>query len=246
MNLLTLLLAATLYLFQTHTDNQWPQITKNDLEQIHTLITEKYKNNPHYRSWLTHGRHQTLPLVHKTTDLKGYTFALQYYVNGFHNPYINLITPAHDQQMQWPGFLVYKKANEFIVYGSTIEHIPNGSRLVLCNDKPPQELLKTNILNYFGNIDNANDHERFAPYLLLDIGNPFAEPITHCSIKSDSSDEVTTVTLSWKPIAKEALSSLDSTLYTLINGDELIKKYAHTIVPLTENRAYLLFDKISL
>ncbi|MEX0940775.1 MAG: hypothetical protein WDZ41_05425 [Candidatus Babeliales bacterium] len=257
MNPLFLGLMATLCFlqgfFSFKPQNQWPKITQNDLKEVYQIIKEKYpqiahtdKNSP-LKDWLSTGCHKAIDLSTKATSIKGYEFALRYYLSGFHDPKLQLIT-NDETTVKWPGFLVKEKDNALVV-ATTAENAqdenipPSNAQLIACNGKDPEELLKANIELYFG---QNQDSKRLAPYLLVDLGNPYSEQITECTFKTDNG--LTTIPLTWKPIETSKLVALIKNtcgnyafstplLQTPISTAE---NKAQLIVPLPENRAQVV------
>jgi hypothetical protein len=92
---------------------------------------------------------------------------------------------------------------------------PVGAKLASCNGKSADEIARTRLDRYQGNLDLATDRYRTAAYLLVDVGNPFVPaPPTTCAF--DVGGRVVRYALDYRaPDESELISALSASAPTI-------------------------------
>lgn len=136
-----------------------------------------------------------------------YVFALRAYVNGFRDGNLAFEPTLERRFFVWPGFLVGHDGRAFRV-ASREERLPNlppiGSRLTGCDGASALALAEILVAPYFGNWQLESERRRFAPYLLVDRGNPYVNRPRRCEFEVDG--ELVMYALAWSGIRADALA----------------------------------------
>jgi hypothetical protein len=183
----------------------WPAITTDDLHYIRAILRTNHPGaidslNPTFREWHERGFEQALTRAARARDYPGYFFSIQFYMNGFQDGHLGALDRDERLPYRWPGFTVGYRDGAFVVKETTGADGPaTGDRLVSCDGRPADEWAQAIIGDYVGLWSVRGARPRYAPYLLVDEGNPFVRPPRECSFESARGSAK--YVLDWQPIA---------------------------------------------
>jgi hypothetical protein len=136
----------------------------------------------------------------RTTGYGGYRAALERFVNVFQDDHL-WVDFKDPPKRQWPGFLPGYRDGHFLVISTSTESLQLAhARIVSCDNVEISELARRNIQTYVGRWSVPSAKRQIAPYLFVDIGNPFVRRPTWCTFLRDGM--TWTQALRWEPIAQ--------------------------------------------
>lgn len=191
----------------------WRELTLADVEAGSAIISRNHPaavpatGDSTFRVTLANAIQAARTRAGGVTSYEGWLATLRAFVVSFGDPHISLQTRLSPSSVRWPG-LVVGRQGEFTVVVSRdstrAAELPEvGARLVSCDGIPGEQLGRDRLGVFRGTWDVASQRVRTTPALLVDDGNPFAPPLTHCvfSIRGAESETV----LRWRSIATTAL-----------------------------------------
>ncbi|HYE43369.1 MAG TPA: hypothetical protein VEA15_08240 [Caulobacteraceae bacterium] len=164
----------------------WRAAAEQDLRAAHDLLRDNHpathvdKDSAAFRNWLDKGLQESLSTVNKVQGQLGYENAMRGYLTGFRDTNITFSPgvaelPGYFAAF-WPGFSTRWVNNGYTVAWSRAgdnKLPPVGARLVSCDKKPADQVAKERLDRYEGDMTQAVDRARTAPYLFWDRGNPY-------------------------------------------------------------------------
>lgn len=194
-------------------DDPWAALAVSDLEALRDLIRDNHPGarddeNPAFARWLEEGFGRAREQAEQVRGYSGYLFTLRAFVNGFRDGNLQLVPGLQRRFFVWPGFLIAYdgKAYRVAAVDDKATAAPViGSRLVSCDGVPAATLANTLVAPYFGNWQLEAERRRFAPYLLIDRGNPFVARPKRCRFDEDGAS--TELDLAWGGIGADELTA---------------------------------------
>lgn len=141
-------------------------------------------------------------LASMVTDEAGYRAALRAYTVGLGDKHIKVGFPGRRDRFRWAGFLTERRAERFVVGYSEISEVDAGDVLVSCDGQVADDIAEAKLGTFHANWRFEAQRIAKAPYLFIDLGNPFVEPWSHCTFTRQG--ETIDVGLSWPSISDSA------------------------------------------
>lgn len=159
---------------------------QQDLQAVHDILRDNHpaphvdKDSAHFRSWLETGLADSVGGLARVQGQLGYENAMRGYATGFRDTNIRFIPgvtelPGYFAAF-WPGFSTRWSNDGYVVAWSRAgdnKLPPVGARLVSCDRKPADQVAKERLDRYEGDMTQAVDRARTAPFLFWDRGNPY-------------------------------------------------------------------------
>jgi hypothetical protein len=214
----TLALAAVAATATLMAGQAWAQdyraAAQQDLQAAHDLLAANHpaanvdKDSAQFRTWLSAGLQQAQAGLPKVQGELAYENIMRFYLTGFRDTNINFI-PGYAElpgyfAAFWPGF-----STRWVNGGYTVAWAragdnkipPVGARLVSCDRKPADQVAKDRLDRYEGDMTQAVDRARTAPYLFWDRGNPFTAALPQkCVFRVGERNK--TYTMNYQPSAE--------------------------------------------
>lgn len=206
---------ATLLSGQAQAQSEWRADAERDLRAAHEFLKANhpavYAETPasaSFRSWLDAGLNESLANIAKVQSQLGYENAMRGYLTGFRDTNITFqpgVTelPGYYAAF-WPGFSTRWTQGGYTVAWSRAgdnKLPPVGARLVSCDRKPADQVAKERLDRYEGDMTQAVDRARTAPFLLWDRGNPYTASLPQkCVFRVGNSNK--TYTMNYQPSAE--------------------------------------------
>lgn len=195
---------------------EWRALALADLDAIHKQLADNSpiaidRENPEQQNWWREGRDKARALAERAQTKGGYFYALNFYVNGFRDPHVNLNATTGLPAPQWPGFIAAPKGDGAVVSWRADDGPPLGAEIVSCGGETLEALRTERVYPYTLNPKLALDQRRAVSRLFLDRGAPFAPLVQSCLFRIDGREE--TRTLSWR-----ALPDPDAAYWTAYNA----------------------------
>lgn len=176
----------------------WRALAARDLDAMRDALRANSpifiveRDSSPLRAWAESGYAQSLADLSKVDDAASARALLSRYAGGFRDGHISLRAtdayPAHKDG--WPGFTLRWDGSAYRVDGrapfaGAPVLPPENAALVSCDGVPAEKVARTRVDFVFGNLD-LSGRIRTAPWLLWDLGNPFAgAPPRQCSFSVD-------------------------------------------------------------
>ncbi|MBX7249604.1 MAG: hypothetical protein K1X35_11255 [Caulobacteraceae bacterium] len=187
---------------------------QRDLQAAHDLLRDNHpaanvdKDSAQFRSWLDTGLAQAMAGLPKVQGELAYENIMRFYLTGFRDTNISFI-PGYAElpgyfAAFWPGF-----STRWVNGGYTVAWAragdtkipPVGARLVSCDRKTADQVAVERLDRYEGDMTQAVDRARTAPYLFWDRGNPFTAALPQkCVFRVGTSNK--TYTMNYQPSAE--------------------------------------------
>jgi len=169
-------------------DVNWSLLAATDVQAIHDTLARHHPGlldawNPAFAAWHQAGLTTALDAARSVTSPAGYVFALRAYVAGFRDNHLNIGTRIR-LPLKWPGFTVRWRDRRFLVCRPPNDadgYPPEGAELVECDGRPPAEVMAETIFPYGGTPDLEASWIEWAPWLLIDRGNPWTRRPNTCA-----------------------------------------------------------------
>ena len=184
-------------------DAPWVALTLGDLKAVHDTLRENHPapvdTSPDaapYKRWLEDGLLQAKARAVGAHSFEEYQRVIQFYVNGFRDGHISTSANVDTTVETWPGFVLGGTSADDAVVVSAREDagVKAGDRLISCDDRTVDALLKERTDPYYWNADIP--HARFAQLYRLfyeSLSDPQPK-LEHCMFASGP------VNLSWRTI----------------------------------------------
>jgi Peptidase family S41 len=173
----------------------WPDITAKDIDAVVTGYQRNHPgvldaDNPEFEALLKTAQATSHKSAKGVTSRAGHDAVLNELFTGFHDyhSYWGTKEGAEDPALKWPGFVVGLRSNKVTVTNGdpTRKDIPPvGSVLQSCDGKPADELMKTRIARFYGNLTVPSDMVRAARFLTINDGNPLLSTLKTCAFSVD-------------------------------------------------------------
>jgi len=164
----------------------WRADAERDLRAAHDILRDNHpathvdKDSATFRSWLDAGLAEALAGLSKVQSQLGYENAMRLYLTGFRDTNIRFVPGVTElpgwYASYWPGFSTRWVNNGYTVAWTMpgdAKLPPVGARLVSCDKKNADQIAKERLDRYEGDMTQAVDRARTAPFLLWDRGNPY-------------------------------------------------------------------------
>lgn len=191
------------------TPETWRKAAATDLTAMHDMLRDNApqmfveRDSAGFRKWLETGYAEAQRLLPKVQDHNGYAYLLMGYAGGFRDSHLRINVGSDDRK--WPGFAMAWVNGAYLVStksASDTERLPPiGAKLLDCDGKSAEDIARSRIDRYNGNLDLTSGRVRSASLLLSDLGNPFVDPLKTCRFQGPSGVEK--YLLSYRPIDRE-------------------------------------------
>lgn len=205
--LLPLLLAAM------PVDRDWSQALRQDAQALHDDAAANHPGpintlDPDFAKRNDQGLALALKRAGQVRDFAGYWYAMKAYVASFEDGHMGFGTTGEAPKFdtRWPGFLTGFDAAgaQRVVSRADDAPLPLGARLASCDGMPAESLAAENVGAFEGRWFLKSRHMWRGGELFVDRGNPFIRRPATCVFEVGGRLEQ--VSLTWKPIAPEALT----------------------------------------
>ncbi len=199
----------------------WAALARADIESGYRLMRDNHPGlfdplNPEFPAQLARARKRALALAGRARSLAGYVAVLGAFNAVLNDGHAALSPPPAESLAAWPGFLTAWRDGELRVFESTLEVPARGDRIASCDGTPIRELVERNVLEFVTHNGEQSAWWRFAPRVLLDLGNPFIRRPTQCVFETGNGRQRRE--LVWRSIEpKEFYARLEVSL----NGERL-------------------------
>lgn len=161
--------------------------------------------NPAFLAHLEAAHRHGLQLASQVKDMAGYVAAVDGFNTRIGDGHAGLavrIDKALLPKPRWPGFVAVWRGDGLYVHTATAGQPAPGSKLLACDGKPAEELIRTNVFAFQGRVAEAGQWWSDARNLFIDTHNPFVVRPRGCSFALDG--KLTQHALAWRDIGPEA------------------------------------------
>lgn len=189
----------------------WSKTSLRDIKAIHSILEHDTvaaidPEDPTFRLWLNIGYQKAHAMALKVKTLAGFAAVDQFYVNGFHDYHVAIVSRPWPPSIRYPGFLMYYTGTHYEV--SSVAHlsskIPVDALLLSCDHHSPNQLMKKIVLPYFGNPKLQSSWIYNASRLLTNWNNPFSPAPQRCVFKDKK--QLMKVPLHWQKVNQRSLN----------------------------------------
>ncbi len=202
------LLALTLSETGLAQELSWREAAGKDLAAIRDIIA---RDHPAMAPSLDDADFQALEqrsfatasdIASRVTDESGYRAALKAYTVGLGDKHIKVRFHGRRDRLRWPGFLTERQAGRFVVGYSEISEVDVGDVLESCDGQAADDIAEAKLGRFHANWRIEAQRIAKAPYLFIDVGNPFVEPWLLCTFMRQG--EAVDIRLTWTSISDSA------------------------------------------
>lgn len=194
-----------------HTPEGWQKAAAMDLAAIHDLLRDNApqmyvdRDSAEFRKWLEAGYAKAQRLVPTVQDYNGYVYLLWEYAGGFRDSHLRVSgSPEHHT---WPGIAMGWADGAYVVRQpppmQNVPMPPVGAKLLDCDGRSAEEIARSRLDRFTGNLDLATGRIVSAVSLLADLGNPYVARLKTCRFQEPSG--IRQYPLSYRLIDRSAL-----------------------------------------
>lgn len=162
-------------------------------------------DNPGFLRHLDQARHHGLSLAARVGDLAGYVAAVQGFNTRIQDGHAGLtvrIDKSALPKRRWPGFVTVWRGDGLYVYQAEPGQPAVGSKLLACDGRSPEQLIRENVFGFQGRVAEAGQWWAHARDLFVDTRNPFIQLPHRCRFALHG--EATEHVLEWRDIDAQA------------------------------------------
>jgi len=211
------------------TPEAWRTATLEDLTAIHDILRDNSpamlvdRDSAGFRRWLNDGLAQAREGLPKVRDATSYYFEMTGYVNGFRDEHIQWGLAGRGVNLDWvawPDFVLRWRDGRYEVAYSAPDRAdlpPLGASLISCDGKSVEDVVRSHD-RYDGDLTLASERYFWAPFLLIDNGDPFVARPASCVFSAGGVTRA--YSLHWtRPTGEQIRASLVSFAHTQASLD---------------------------
>jgi hypothetical protein len=187
----------------------WRAAAQADIEEAVQVLRENHPgahdpHNPAFPARLEAARLHGLALAARVADAPGYVAAVEGFTTRIGDGHAGmrvLIDAAALPPPRWPGFATVWRGDALYVWASHAGEPAAGSKLLGCEGRQGQALIRENVFGFQGRVAEAGQWWSAAPALFVDTHNPFVKLPQRCRFEKDG--KVDAYTLSWRALDAE-------------------------------------------
>jgi len=196
----------------------WSTMALRDLQAIKQAVDVNYPGagqykSLHFRNWFSDGYEQAREKAKQVHNFASYITILRYYANGFQEPHIYISPLLFSSHYSWPGFISSLRNGKLIVvYSSKLNKLwktlpPKGSEILACDSDNATQIMKRQLLPYYGIKNQPASWARASSYTFQHGGSPWRKAYKQCSFKTPNGIQY--VTLHWRYMSPAEAAGLN-------------------------------------
>ena len=194
----------------------WGETLRNDAIALHEEISTSHPGmvNPEDQEFSAKNDAQLARALDRAKAAKSfadYFYAMQRYTASFNDAHMNfgVFGNTPDLDVKWPGFVAKEdtKHSFKVTHTEDWSKVPEGARVVSCDGKSAYETGKARIGSRFGRWQLASQRRILSGLVFVDVGDPYAEPITECTFETGKGAQF--VTLDWRAAGDNFYNRMD-------------------------------------
>ncbi len=196
--------------FHAPPDPHWRVIATEDVKAAYRLLKDNHPgaapelHDAVFLQRLSAGYALALERAGKIDSYQGYLATLDGFATGMGDKHIWSRPTFVLNVPRWPGFLVSKQGNQWVVTDTeTSQSALKGALLQSCDGEAVAELARKNLGGFHAVWSVGAQQTQSAPWLMVDEGNPFIRRPGACVF--DQSGKQVTVRLQWIRIKRDNL-----------------------------------------
>jgi hypothetical protein len=162
---------------QDRTPAEWQALARADLDKVHELVLSAHPGwiddqNPGFRTWAEDGYRQALVLVPQVVDYDSMESAVSFYIAGFRDGHFVFDSRGRGKAPATIAGWRSRPAGDKVVVGATaaswpVALPPVGARLVQCDGRDPDTIVKEDQAPFADLRDLRNVHEALSQYIAM-------------------------------------------------------------------------------
>jgi hypothetical protein len=196
--------------FRAPPDPRWAAITTRDVDAAYKLLRDNHPgaapelHDLDFQHRLADGHRVALDRAKTVTSYEGYAAVLAGFAIAMGDKHIWSRPTFVVNLPRWPRFVVSKRGDAWTVTDADPpETSLVGALLISCDGQSAEDLARKNLGGFRANWDIGAQQAQFAPWLLVDEGNPFITRPKACVF--DTNGHRATITLDWVRVKRETL-----------------------------------------
>jgi len=218
------LMAAEQQVIMPTTAQGWAELARQDIEAAYQITAENHPGmadaqNPYFHRQLLQAKTNALLLVPQVNSAYGYEAVIERFSTSLQDGHAGAFAVLPDSVKlirSWPGFNAVWRGDALWVYHSEQPDVVAGMKVVSCDGKPVEQLLKDRFFAFAGQASQPGHWWSYGSRLLLDDGNPFNKPLQQCQFLK-TGNEVVDLRLNWVDRPESAMQYVTAAY----NGDKL-------------------------
>ena len=190
-----------------NTPEQWRAAVVRDIDAGYRITLDNHPgaidpHNPGFLPNLRAAREHGLKLAEGVSSAPGYAAAIQGFnvrIRDGHAGMGSRVDTSGDER--WPGFVAVWRGDGMVVYASEAGGPQAGSRIVSCDGKTDQQLLRDNLFSFMGRVDEGGQWWSMSRRVFIDQGNPFVSLPQRCVFQHEGAQSE--LALAWRPVTAQ-------------------------------------------
>ena len=203
----------------------WRAAARADIEAAVQVTRENHPGahdpaNPSFPARLDEARRRGLALADGVKDAAGYAAAVEGFTAAIGDGHAGmrvLLDPAALPAPRWPGFVTVWRGDALYVYAAQPGGPAAGSRLLDCDGRQGDALIRENVFAFEGRVKEAGQWWSAAPHLFVDRGNPFLQLPQRCRFTQGAAQTAQAAPvvyeLSWRAVDAEGKRWMEESEY---------------------------------
>jgi hypothetical protein len=191
------------------TPQAWSAAAQADIEAAVQVTRENHPgavdpHNPAFLPNLEAARRHGLALAARVGDAPGYVAAILGFNVRIGDGHAGLYPRLGDADLppqRWPGFVTVWRGDALYVHSSGTGGPAVGSKLLGCDGKGADQLIRDNVFSFQGRVNEAGQWWSVARRVFLDTHNPFIALPQRC--RFERAGQVTEHALAWRTLDAE-------------------------------------------
>lgn len=193
----------------------WRKAAQADIEAGVQVTRENHpgmhdQENPGFARNLEAARLHGLALAAQVRDAAGYLAAVQGFntrIGDGHAGMAVQLDAAALPRSRWPGFVTVWRGNALYVHSSAEGQLAPGSKLIGCDGKSAEQLIRDNVFAFQGRVAEAGQWWLAARRVFIDAHNPFVALLQRCRFEWQG--KTVEQALAWRALDAQAERWLD-------------------------------------
>lgn len=191
-----------------NTPEQWRAAVVRDIDAGYRITLDNHPGavdpqNSEFLPNLRAAREHALKLAEGVSNAAGYAAAIRGFNVRIRDGHAGMGSRLETAgQERWPGFVAVWRGDGIYVYASVAGGPKAGARVLSCDGKADQQLMRDNLFSFMGRVNEGGQWWSMSRWLFVDQGNPFVSLPQRCVFQHEGAQAE--LALTWRPATAQA------------------------------------------
>ncbi|WP_404408110.1 peptidase [Pseudidiomarina marina] len=202
----------------------WAELARQDILEAYNQTAANHPgmvdiNNPSFPELLIEAKNSALSLAEQAKSAQGLMAAVGRFNTVLQDGHAGAFTRIPEElqvPVKWPGFTAVWRGEDLVINYTERELAEVGSRLIRCDGVEIKTLLRDQVFQFRGQVEQPGHWWRYGHELLIDRGNPFVQSPSTCQFVNNQG-ATHSLKLTWSEMPEQATQAITFAL----NGDRI-------------------------